>query len=351
MPVQLQNNSTLAVTLKGPSSGSFSLTLPSSLGTNGQALITDGSGALSFATPAVSFSGLTFSSSSSPQATSNIVASGGTTDQGLAIFPKGSGGIMMNVPNSAASGGNVRGLSSIDFQCSRTSASNVASGSYSVILGGTNNTNSGSYCVVMGTGNTASGNASLILGKSISSSGGGIGINDTNGTSIGLGYPFVSGDGTALGFTFAGSSFPTGAGTYSLVYPKAVASGTATGMIAETCFGLYYTGSTSQLLNPNGSVGAINGGMITAVNGYSGGTVADEGAVVAISATGDCKVWYWWSAARLGGSFSAPTVVAEDTGATGWSLSLALTGATATGGSADTIRWYGWNIGHGVNVL
>lgn len=50
MAIQFDNSNTGVVTLKPASSGSYSLTLPSADGTNGQVLQTDGSGVLSFAT-------------------------------------------------------------------------------------------------------------------------------------------------------------------------------------------------------------------------------------------------------------------------------------------------------------
>lgn len=352
MPIQLQNNNTLAVTLKGPSSGSFSWVLPGSLGTSGQSLVTDGAGNLSFSTVVANFTGLTLSTSSSTQSTSNIVASGGTTNQGLAISPKGSGGIMMSIPNSASSGGNVRGTYSIDLQTDRTAATQVASGSYSMILGGSQNTNTGSYAVLIGTGNTTSGNTNFTLGKNNSTSGSGIAINDTNGNDIKAGFPFVASTGSSSFHTAAGQNLPTGAGSYSLVYPRPGGFGTASALVAEVCFGIYYTGSTSQMLNQSGSVGATSSGFIQTVAGYTGGTVWNEGAVVAISATGDCKVWYWTFGNYLSSTTSySPIVLAEDSGATGWTLSANLKGVTATGGSADTIRWYGSNIGQAVNVL
>lgn len=350
MPVQLQNNSTLAVTLKAPSSGDFSLVLPSSLGTSGQSIVTDGSGTLSFATVVASFTGLTFSTSSSPQATGNIVASGGTTDQGLAISPKGTGGVLMNIPDGAATGGNARGTRTIDFQCLRSSASNVATGTASAILGGSNNSCGDSYSIVMGTGSSTGGSYSIILGNTLSSTG--IAINSSSANNIGSGYPVVADSGASFtgGAMFAGPTHVTGSGFYSLVYPKPAAIGTSSGLVAEVCYGLYNTGSTPIVLSPSGGTSETSSGWITSVGGSGSGTVVGEGAVVAISSTGDCKVWYWYGGNQLGGSFGSATVLAQDTGASGWSLSLAQSGATATGGSVDTIRWYGWNIGQAMNV-
>jgi len=52
MAIQFNNTNTGTITLSPPSSGTVALTLPSADGTSGQVLQTNGSGVLSFATPA-----------------------------------------------------------------------------------------------------------------------------------------------------------------------------------------------------------------------------------------------------------------------------------------------------------
>lgn len=52
MPIPLNHAGAGTVTLKAPSGGTVTLTLPSADGTNGQVLTTDGSGQLTFSTPA-----------------------------------------------------------------------------------------------------------------------------------------------------------------------------------------------------------------------------------------------------------------------------------------------------------
>lgn len=52
MAIQFNNTNTGAITLSPPSSGTVALTLPAADGTSGQVLQTNGSGVLSFATPA-----------------------------------------------------------------------------------------------------------------------------------------------------------------------------------------------------------------------------------------------------------------------------------------------------------
>jgi hypothetical protein len=53
--------------------------------------------------------------------------------------------------------GNARGTGSVDLQMSRSSATRVASGNFSVIAGGQSNTASGSHCVVLGGQNSTAG--------------------------------------------------------------------------------------------------------------------------------------------------------------------------------------------------
>jgi hypothetical protein len=103
--------------------------------------------------------------SDSPNDTTNVAAwrlinSGNIS---LALVPSGNGGIIASIPDNSASGGNVRGNYSIDFQLSRDSSSQVASGDYSVLLGGRNNTCSGNLSsVVGGFRNIVIGNNSVI---------------------------------------------------------------------------------------------------------------------------------------------------------------------------------------------
>ncbi len=82
--------------------------------------------------------------------------------------------LTLNAPGIAApawsihrNGGNPRGLYAIDWQASRSSNTQVASGDGSVIAGGANNTASGVYSVVSGgEGNTTSGDYSIVVGGS-----------------------------------------------------------------------------------------------------------------------------------------------------------------------------------------
>lgn len=86
------------------------------------------------------------------------------TNADAIISPKGSGALIVQIPDGAASGGNARGLYALDFQRSRTNATQVASGTRSLILSGTANkaTQEGT-CVVAGTGHDCEDIASIIV--------------------------------------------------------------------------------------------------------------------------------------------------------------------------------------------
>ncbi len=81
------------------------------------------------------------------------------------LSPKGNGAILAQQPDGTSAGGNNRGHYAIDFQMNRLMPSYVASGSYSVIAGGQNNTATGTSSTVGGgDGNTATGGYSFIGG-------------------------------------------------------------------------------------------------------------------------------------------------------------------------------------------
>jgi hypothetical protein len=143
-----------------------------------------------WATP--SAGGLTYfteaQSTASPNATVNVdslTAIASTTNADFAIVPKGTGAILAQVPDGTATGGNKRGVNSVDLQTFRSQAIEVASGNYSAIVSGqynkstgvnsfigagySNNT-SGSYSAGFGFGNTASGSGSFAGGSSSTAS-------------------------------------------------------------------------------------------------------------------------------------------------------------------------------------
>jgi cytoskeletal protein CcmA (bactofilin family) len=135
-------------------------------------LQTDGSGNLSWLTPSALVSGsawaLTGNSGTNPAV--NFL---GTTDaQPLVIRVDNQETFRFNPPGASApawsiqrGGGDPRGLHAVDLQSARSAATEVASGDYSVIGGGQNNTASGDFATVGGGfQNTASNHAATVSG-------------------------------------------------------------------------------------------------------------------------------------------------------------------------------------------
>ena len=86
----------------------------------------------------------------------SLTAVASTTNADFVIRPKNAGAILSQIPDGTLTGGDKRGGNAIDFQKLRAVATQVASGSRSVIINGANNTASSSYSTVInGENNTA----------------------------------------------------------------------------------------------------------------------------------------------------------------------------------------------------
>ena len=92
------------------------------------------------------------------QATSSWTPVGAATNINAAIIPKGTGAIVAAIPDGTATGGNARGTYAVDLQMVRSAATQVASGDWSVIGGGTSNL-SQVYKGFVGGGGTNTANA------------------------------------------------------------------------------------------------------------------------------------------------------------------------------------------------
>lgn len=130
----------------------------------------------------------------------SLTATGAETNIDLIISPKGTGGIMADIPDNLAAGGNKRGTNSVDLQSTRTLADEVASGSQAIIIGGSRNKANGTqaiaggnlndasntYAIALGNGNTASGQQAVAMGSNNTASGTGAQAIGTSNTAIGL---------------------------------------------------------------------------------------------------------------------------------------------------------------------
>ncbi|MFZ9091410.1 MAG: hypothetical protein ACO3FE_15125 [Planctomycetaceae bacterium] len=119
----------------------------------------------------------------SPNATVNHLsmrATGNTTNVSVSIVPKGTGSFSLAVPDGTTTGGNVRGTNAIDLQTARTAATQVASGTRSVVIGA-RNTASGTDTVAVGYLSVASGQYSIAIGRSQALGSGSICISNETG--------------------------------------------------------------------------------------------------------------------------------------------------------------------------
>ena len=105
---------------------------------------------------------------------------GAETNIDVAITPKGTGALLVQIPTNSTAGGAKRGTYALDFQRTRSATGDVASGTYSIIMGGKDNEATGAYSILVGgfsnhatndyafigggTANTASGEGSVICG-------------------------------------------------------------------------------------------------------------------------------------------------------------------------------------------
>jgi hypothetical protein len=91
-----------------------------------------------------------------------------TTNADFAIKPKGTGAILANIPDNTTTGGNKRGANAIDLSTYRTSADNVASGQYSVVIG-QNSRASNTNAVALGSSAISTGGSAVAISGSTAS--------------------------------------------------------------------------------------------------------------------------------------------------------------------------------------
>jgi hypothetical protein len=109
---------------------------------------------------------------SGTQATSSWTATNAAANVNAAIVPKGTGALIVNIPDGTVTGGNARGTYAVDLQRIRNNAARIASGAYSAIVAGSNNTASGSNSIVLsGNLNSSSGFGSITGGESNTATG------------------------------------------------------------------------------------------------------------------------------------------------------------------------------------
>ncbi len=200
---------------------------------DGKVLTSDADGNASWTTPYTGLtnfteSNYTYNSKTGVKFTTNNAA----TSVDFVISPKGAGAILVQQPDGTAAGGNNRGINAVDLQTTRSDNTQVASGEYATIVGGSDNKASGGVSTAMGYNTIASGIVSTALGFQTNAGGyvsTAMGFNSTatGSYSIATGY-YTNATGeysTVMGkMTTAPSAFETVFGSYNTNYTPSGAS-------------------------------------------------------------------------------------------------------------------------------
>ena len=192
---------------------------------------------------------------------------GSDTNIPLVLQPKGTGALQAQQTDSTTAGGNARGANAVDWQTTRASAANVASGSQSVVGGGINNTSSNFYSSVLGgANNIASGNASFVGGGNTNIAGArdwSTVVGGYSNTAAGF-YNFVGG-----GFSNSGTA--SAAVTTQSGTMNATTAVTLSGSNANIKVGQYITGTS---IANDTYVAAISGTSLTLSKNASGSSTS-----------------------------------------------------------------------------
>lgn len=212
--------------------------------------------------------------SAAPNATDHVnslTVSASTTNADVALVAKGTGATLAQIPESTSAGGDKRGTYATDFQKARNSATNVASGNYSVICGGSGNTASFNFCAVNGgEGNTASYTYATVgggAGNSASSSWATVAGGNGN-TATGAACVVAGGQSNIASSQYsvvAGGYSNTASGDRSAVVGGASNTATGThshigGGYSNTITGNYSTISCGSGNSANGTYATVGGG-------------------------------------------------------------------------------------------
>lgn len=147
----------------------------------------------------------------------------GDTNTGLALTPRGTGALTAHVPDLGTAGGNQRGSNAVDWQTSRSAATQVASAGSSTIAGGQTNTASAIASTVGGgSTNIASGVTSTVAGGSTNTASGlnstvPGGSTNTASASNATAGGGISNTASGVSATIAGGNSNTASGTDSWV--------------------------------------------------------------------------------------------------------------------------------------
>lgn len=307
-------------------------------------------------------------STSAPNATVpavSLTATNAATNVDAVLRPKGSGAILGNIPDNANTGGNKRGGYAVDLQISRFSNTSVASGPYSAIIGGQDNSASGQYSFSMGASNISSGDYSSCLGNGHFASATNatcIGGSSNSSTAQSTGcFAGQSNGATALFAATVGgqslsangvASFCTGRAANALSVDNVRCHGGGAGAtVVELPIRISTTNNTATRLTSDGGASASSNQLKLGVSNVC--TV--KGLIQAFDTSNmDAKSWEFVGTIKTDATPTitllaaiTPTVIAASAGASAWTLSitadntLQVLAVTGTGENSKTIKWAG----------
>lgn len=288
---------------------------------------------------------------SAPNATipsARLIATNAATNVDAVFAPKGSGAILAQIPDNTTTGGNKRGVNSVDLQMTRASAASVASGD-NCFVAGDNNRATGTSSTAVGSSNTASNTSAFATGHNNTASGS-RSIATGNSTTA-SGYA-ASSFGTV---TIASGDYSQATGqnssTYGTINRKSHGFHDSTTGIAQTSlFGLFTltTNATPKVLTVDNTAAASNNTILLQNNN----AFAYKGMIVARRKASEGTITAAWEIKGLirRESNAASTVLVDSiidtiSNASGLDVSVAAdttVGAlqiTVTGLAATNIRW------------
>ena len=207
-----------------------------------------------YGTPSLSFSG--------------VAGLGLQSDGSLYVSPAGTGALQAQATTSSTTGGNARGANAVDWQTSRNTAAQVASGTYSVLGGGNGNSVSGSAfaSTVAGGASNNSTNAYTFIGGGTGNSAPSIQSNvvaGKNNSASGI-FNFIG-----AGFANSGtaqSAVTTQSATMNATTAVTLAASNAAIKVGQYVFGTSIAGDTY--------VAAISGTALTLSQNASGSSTS-----------------------------------------------------------------------------
>jgi hypothetical protein len=364
MPIPLNHSGAGVITLKAPTSGTLTLTLPTADGTNGQVLSTNGSGVLSFVTAGGGgVTGFTSAeNTTAPNATvyvDSLTASAASTDADVAFVAKGAGATLAQVPTGTTAGGNKRGTYATDLQKDRQAASQVASGAWSVLGGGYRCTVSGDNAVVVGGDQNRATLSNAFVGSgynNLASNFYAAVVSGDSNTASGQ-YAFIgAGSSNTADASFSSVLSGSRGTTRSIISNSVISSSNpianAVGVSqsALLVLGVQTTNATATILRSNTSAATTTNQAILPNNS----AYFFRGEVIAgVTGAGDSKGWTIEGVIKRGSGagttalVGTPTVTSlyADTGAATWSITATADttngglAITVTGQASTTIRW------------